>query len=185
MRETNWALSLDALGLRYVALGIPPCSWKEAVMQTGEMCRAVCRMHPEELVIFTDADAEILRKPSMLNDLPPLVDFDIACHWLTPGGRFADPPGSPECLNGTIIVPWPSPKAMEVLDLWCRLNRENPEHRCADQINLGRAIKDTGARVYDLPPEYCWIPDMSEARYGKREPVIVHGQASRKHAGAK
>jgi hypothetical protein len=49
-------------------------------------------------------------------------------------------------------------------------------------LNLDAAIRETGARVYELPPEYCWIPDMSETRYGIREPVIVHGQASRENA---
>ena len=183
----NWARSLDALGLRYVALGIPPCSWKEAVMQTGDMCLAVVRAHPGEMVVFTDADAQIMRLPGRLLQLalsPYAIEYDIGVHYLTPGGRFAIPPGSPECLNGTVIV-WPTDAARAVLDRWCYLNDNNREARCADQLNLGQAIKDNeGARVLDLPPEYCWIPDMSEQRYGKREPVIVQHQASRKLKGA-
>jgi len=176
-----WAKSLDRLGLRYVALGIPPCTWKEAVMQTGEMCQSACRAYPEEVVVFTDVDSEIVRYPYLLTCLPGDKDYDIGVYHLDPGGRFANPPGSRELVNSVVVV-WPTDLGRAVVSEWHRLNTTDRDARCADQWNLELAIKNLpAARVFELPNEYCWIADMSEERFGKLDPVIIQHQASRKY----
>ena len=71
-------------------------------------------------------------------------------------------------------------KAHELLDSWIRLNNMFPENW--DQVNLQNALNGMqDINLYRLPPEYCFITDLSREHYGNLKPVFEHFQASRKY----
>jgi hypothetical protein len=58
------------------------------------------------------------------------------------------------------------------------INLDKPE--IFDQKNLDQAVSETtDLKIAELPPEYCFIFDLSRDYYGNRKPVIEHFQASR------
>jgi hypothetical protein len=61
---------------------------------------------------------------------------------------------------------------------WINKNKKHP--RTWDQKNLAAVLKEVEHNACYLPPEYCWIFDLSKKRYGNLKPVIEHYQASRK-----
>jgi hypothetical protein len=114
-------------------------------------------------VIWTDADSTVNQYPILFED----IDHDAAFCW------FGD-----ELLSGTMYFR-NRPKTFELLDTWIDLNSHNMEW---DQRNLDTALSVThGIDVYPLPPQYCFITDLSRERYGNLSPVFEHFQASRQY----
>jgi hypothetical protein len=80
----------------------------------------------------------------------------------------------------------PGKATMAVVEAWIKRNHERPEGRCADQRNLVEVIAARrDLKIANLPPEYAWIDagsgsDLSARAYGRRHPVIVQMQASRR-----
>ena len=116
-------------------------------------------------MIWTDADSVVRENPILFDSL----DCDIAFH------RFK----GNELLSGTVYFK-NTVATVSLLLSWIEINRENPE--IFDQKNLDTAIKLTSdLSIVDLPPEYCFIFDLSRDYYGGRKPVIEHFQASREN----
>lgn len=119
----------------------------------------------EDAVIWTDADSRVITYPSLFEN----IDCDIAFH------RFR----GQELLSGTVYFK-NTPKTIELLNKWIEINNENPE--VFDQKNLDSAINSVkDLRINELPPEYCFIFDLSRQFYGGHRPVIEHYQSSRKN----
>ena len=96
------------------------------------------------------------------------IDCDVAFH------RFK----GKELLSGTVFFK-NTVKTVELLDRWIEINKENPE--IFDQKNLDTAIKSiSDISIIELPPEYCFIFDLSKDYYPRVNPIIEHYQASRK-----
>lgn len=134
-------------------------------------------------VVWLDADARVVKRPTTLLELPP--DTDLACVRRKDalGLKLGGPGG--ELLSGTLYV-GNTPAAHDLLDKWHDLNQKNP--RRWEQRNLQQLLDDGHpAKVHLLPPSYCMIV-VGGQRVKMGEPgtgVIEHYQASRKNRGKK
>lgn len=119
----------------------------------------------EDAVVWTDADSVVNAEPLLFYDL----DCDIAFH------RFK----GKELLSGTVYFK-NTEKIIRLLDKWIELN-DFYSHQF-DQKNLDLAVSCIeNLKIYELPPEYVCIYDLSRHYYGGMNPVIEHFQASRQH----
>lgn len=118
-----------------------------------------------EYVVWTDADSVFKQDPVLFKELT----CDVAFH------RFK---GS-ELLSGTVFFK-NTPRTIQLLCEWIAINSKNP--KTFDQVNLDAALKYVEDLVVgDLPPEYCFIFDLSREVHPNLNPVISHYQASRTH----
>jgi hypothetical protein len=103
------------------------------------------------------------------------LNCDVAAHWYR----------HRELLGGTLYF-GPGKKSLEILDQWIQRNRERPSRPCSDQPNLCDLLNERrDVTLVNLPPEYTWMDagsgnDLSARFYGRRYPVILHMQASRR-----
>jgi hypothetical protein len=163
--------SLDAFGLEHQVLALPSTgAWVRNCSLKARYISGRAEAHPGRPLVWIDADARVVAKPALLADL----DCDFAAHWLYDA----------ELLSGTLYF-GPTLAAQKLIALWEFGCEAEPDEW--DQRILQRCVeRASGLRVSRLPPEYTWIQgerekDIGETAYGKREPVIVHRQASRLH----
>lgn len=159
--------SLDDLGIEPYELVPTPdtgswlgnCAQKPMVL-THQLARA-------EPVLFVDADAELLSDPrAAIGAL--MADHDLGVHYFD-GVQVA---------SGTIALN-PTAGTKDLLSAWCEICTDRPD--LPDQDCLAMAIDRVGScRVRRLPPEYCYIFDLSARLHPDVEPVIRHHQASRR-----
>jgi len=115
-------------------------------------------------IVWLDADAEVKKEPAIFKSLYA----DVAFH------RFK----GKELLSGTLFFN-DTEAAERLIDEWIKRNQSKPDQW--DQKNLDEAVKCfPNLEVSILPPEYCFIFDLSRQHYGHLDPVIEHYQASRK-----
>lgn len=123
------------------------------------------QLENEDAVVWTDADSVVNAEPLLFYDL----DCDIAFH------RFK----GKELLSGTVFFR-NTFETIKLLHKWIEMNDYFPHQ--FDQKNLDMAISSTETlKIYNLPPEYCCIYDLSREYYGGMKPVIEHFQASRQY----
>lgn len=123
------------------------------------------QLQDEDAVVWTDADSVVNAEPLLFYDL----DCDIAFH------RFK----GKELLSGTVYFK-NNYQTMKLLHKWIELNDLFPNS--FDQRNLDLAVLSMDSlKIYDLPPEYCCIFDLSREYHGGMNPVIEHFQASRQY----
>ena len=115
----------------------------------------------EDAVVWTDADSVIKQEPKLFYEL----DCDIAFHRL-----------NGELLSGTVYFK-KTYNTIQLLKTWIKINEMNPQ--IWDQRNLDTAISQCELKIAELPPEYCFIFDISRIPYPNVVPVIEHFQASR------
>ena len=119
----------------------------------------------EDAVVWTDADSVVNAEPLLFND----IDCDIAFH------RFK----GKELLSGTVYFK-NNYQTIKLLHKWIELNDLFPHS--FDQRNLDLAVLSIDSlKIYNLPPEYCCIFDLSRQYHGGMTPVIEHFQASRQY----
>jgi hypothetical protein len=154
--------SLNELQLPYCIEEIPNLgSWDKNTHHKPEFI--LKHLISSDALVWTDADSVIRENPILFYDL----DCDIAFH------RFK----GQELLSGTVYFK-NTVSTIRLLLKWMEINLNNPE--VFDQKNLDEAIKSVDIlKIYDLPPEYCFIFDLSRDYYDARKPVIEHFQASR------
>lgn len=155
--------SLEALGLNYHIAGIEDQgSWDANTHYKPIFIRQ--QIQNQKAVVWLDADCMVLSMPDLFFKL----DCDIAFH------RFK----GKELLSGTVFFK-NTAKTAELLNKWIDINKENPE--TFDQKNLDQALKSmTDISILELPPQYCFIFDLSKDYYPRVNPIIEHYQASRK-----
>ena len=158
--------SLAALSIPHQIHAMPELgSWRANAHLRPMFLGAALRTHRGKYVLSLDADAVVHRDP--IEYLLGL-DCDVAC------GRLGD-----ELLPGTLWLA-PNDAVRRFLARWDRLNER--QGGLDDRENFRQALNSSeGLRALSLPPEYCWIFDLSERRYGPRSkgPVIEQLQASR------
>jgi hypothetical protein len=142
-------------------------NWMQATYYKAFFVKAaLANIGDYDSVVWIDADARLRSVPTLLDSLSP-DEVDIAFH------RF----NGKEVLSGTVWFA-NNAKAREVVNLWCDYN--SGEISCLEQKNLAHAIHDTkDVRLYELPPEYCFIFDLSARLHPGVAPVIEHFQRSR------
>jgi hypothetical protein len=110
-------------------------------------------------IVWTDADSEIIRYPSLFDEL----SCDIALHKI-----------GTEYLSGTVYFA-NNETVKGVVREWVEVNKRNLEW---DQKNLQFVLSRNKIDLAFLPSEYCKIFDRRSQQC--KEPVIVHYQASRR-----
>jgi hypothetical protein len=155
--------SLESLNLNYHIAGIEDQgSWDANTHFKPIFIKQQIQSQPA--VVWLDADCMVLDHPSLFYEL----DCDVAFH------RFK----GKELLSGTVFFK-NTAKTAELLDKWIEINKQNPE--IFDQKNLDQALKSmSDISIKELPPEYCFIFDLSKDYYLGVNPIIEHYQASRK-----
>jgi hypothetical protein len=119
----------------------------------------------EDAVVWTDADSVVNSEPLLFYD----IDCDIAFH------RFK----GKELLSGTVYFK-NTYETIRLLHKWIELNDLFQNN--FDQRNLDWAVSSMDSlKIYNLPPEYCCIFDLSRQYHGGMNPVIEHFQASRQY----
>lgn len=118
-----------------------------------------------DALCWLDADCLILRPPALLTD-DALLAYDAAVP-RRPGGEWD---------SGVVWVN-ASQGGWDFIDAWLAAVEAHPGQPDGDLI--GEACNSPGFRVRALPPEYNWIPTMSDREHPapKGGPVILH------HAG--
>ena len=155
--------SLDALGLDYKVIQYESMgSWVQNCLYKAEFIRTMQSIHGK--VVWLDADCAVLKYPELFFD----IKEDVAYHLFK--GK--------ELLSGTLFFN-DTEGAAKVLDEWVKRNKS--KSRAWDQRNLQEVVNELKPNAYILPPEYCFIFDLSRSYYGKLDPVIEHYQASRKN----
>ncbi len=137
-------------------------SWEQNCAIKPEFILDMLHRHPDETLIYIDADAVIQRQPTLFQDF----DGDFACY-------FRDT----ELLSGTLFFK-SNTKTIELVRRWVTKQQENP--KIWDQKVLQEVIKDSqdlGLDLQKLPATYCKIFD---SRDEPGLPIIEHFQASRK-----
>jgi len=116
-----------------------------------------------EPVIWVDADARIMKRPRLFEDLG---DTDLAAHW----GRWL--------MSGTLYL-GNTDNAKALLHQWIHV-QEDPENLKWDQKVLQEVIDgfEGNLRTVKLPVEYCQKFD--DRNHSLESAVILHTQASRR-----
>lgn len=165
--------SLDALGLPHDLRAIPSRGdWTMNSRYTATHMLNMMDAYPDRPVIQLDADAVVWRMPTLFTP-EAMAGYDLALHYRR----------GTELLNGTVYMA-PSKAARRTIQRYADLVAAHPQHHneqwwlkvAIDELN-GEGI---GPRLYHLPPEYCFIPDIMAADVQDAgEVVIAHMQASR------
>jgi hypothetical protein len=179
------AANLDDLGIPHRIQEVPNLgSWQANTQYKSRFIADILATSLDQSsFVYLDVDAAILSCPTLLYKLPSM-DVDIAA------ARF----GGVELLSGTVYFGC-TQKTDEVVDGWIRLCEKYPKSFPAgvvkyhprggaawDQRMLSVAIDRTaGVRFHELPPEYCYIHDLSAKRYPDVKPIILHTAASRRY----
>jgi hypothetical protein len=153
--------SLEAFALPYEveefdSLG----SWEANCQYKAEFIYEKWLEHGQ--VVWLDADCMVKRQPGLFASIPS----DVAFHLFK--GK--------ELLSGTLFFN-DTIGAEQILKAWIKKNKEKPG--VWDQKNLAEVIRNLDVDISYLPPEYCYIFDLSKLHYPNTHPVIEHYQASR------
>jgi hypothetical protein len=173
--------TLDKFGLKHDVREYPhPGTWAKAACLFPLVILETRRRHPDEDIMFLDADARVTTLPVRLAGLAE-EGFDAGLYWLPNSPRSVTPDKRELCTGTTWWAATPTADA--ILEAWfveCR-KPETEKLLGVDQEALQLLLpRFPQASIFELPPEYCWMDRISEMHYGKREPVIAHGQASRR-----
>ena len=148
--------------------------WVAAVRYKPEFLLNMLDKHPDNPIVWVDADAIMVSSPDEFIDPP----YDIGVHTV----NWADYPMSSrsdrETLSGTIYLR-NTEMVRDFLRAWIAGVKASPT--LLEQAVLQRLVRDgtwtSKLRIANIPPAYCQIFD-SMGMIG--EPVIEHFQASRR-----
>jgi len=154
-----WGVDLQAFHVDDRGSWVLNCAAKAEVVLTA------LDEFPDRDLVFVDADAELVRAPTLFLDL----EADVAAH-LKDGQ---------ELLSGTVYFR-NCEATRRLVRRWIALGRDQVD--AWDQKTLWTALQEaqaTGLLFRQLPPEYTFIFDTMARAYPDAEPVILHHQASR------
>lgn len=171
--------SLDELGMDYRLYPLAGNhTWSSAVGWKPNFIAECLYNLPAEYagILYTDADSVFKRIPAWEIFDP----CDLAFH------RFKRSPNHPlEYLTGTMYFKR-TDAVIAFVDEWVKATPAYAGTFTPEQDSLKAVFgKHKRELVYiDPGPELCWIWDDFPQIYGKRNPVVVHYQASRKYRHA-
>ena len=160
--------SCEVVGMAHHIVGRPP--WGDWYANTHQKAQVIRELRAELRgpLLWVDADAVMRR--NVTNALIPLLDdYDLGVHYFAGN----------ELLTGTMLMA-DNTAVSNMLFKWCHYNATHESD--VDQVTLAAVIESAGAvRVCRLPPEYCFIFDLSAQRHPNVTPAIEHLQASREN----
>ncbi len=149
-------------------------SWRKNVHDRIRILRNFLDKYQRD-ILYIDADGVMVNYPylfdSFIADLG-IVKIDRKNYWKTWKDWGED---RYEFLGGTMYMK-NNKRIRKLLDIWEELDK--PMSTRLSQLNLPRAIKDSGVRVKLLPANYCQIYD---AMACEGEPIVEHFQSSRRY----
>jgi hypothetical protein len=125
---------------------------------------------PGEDIVWIDADAEVVRRPVLFEELSTAVcaTADIACCFR-----------GDELLTGTVFFK-NTPRVRQAVIEWASRSEANIAMPKGEQFSLDQVRKSNPDLVFKmLPMEYCYFDLVSSLAKGP--PVIIHKQQSRKY----
>lgn len=140
-------------------------SWLLNIHQKAKFLRQMREQYPRRPVVWVDADARMMSRPVLFDR----IKGDFAGHYFK--GR--------QLCGGTLYMA-PTEASYELLRRW-QWRIDHYGRDLSDQTSLQvEADAMPGLSIYELPAELCYIHDLSAEAYPGVEPVILHGQASRR-----
>lgn len=171
--------SLERFDLLHDIEAVPDLgSWASNTSFKAQFVLQKLLQHKKD-VIFIDADAEILKYPSLFAQIPP--EYDIAYHLLDWMRQWRNREGGDkfELLSGTVMFRY-NKKVLSLVRKWVVRTKNSTTW---EQKILQEIIEnDKEIKSYILPAEYTTVAmhDGSIPKYIK-EPVIFHHQKSRQY----
>lgn len=147
--------------------------WQANTYYKARFLRLMLELHPNQPLLWLDADVEMRRYPALFDDL----DVDLAVNivdWSRYPGRRND-----RELNTSVIYLRNTEPTRKLLDAWIARNAREIHTGIWEQKNLQAELRSppAGLRVLELPDRYCQIFDLMAAA---GDPVIELFQASRR-----
>ena len=140
--------------------------WYKNVNYKPTFIKRMMNKFPDMNIVYVDCDAEFLGYPKLFEK----IESDIAVH-LFDKSHFNKKFEGFEVLSGTIFLR-NTDETHKLVEKWEELCKRKP---CQwDQKSLEQILNGV---FYNLPEEYCKIYNV---RYGAKNPIIVHYQASRR-----
>lgn len=160
--------SLDARGLKHeVVPRESQGSWAKNCGMKPAFLRE--RLKHRSSVWWLDADARVVADAPLFREMEVGSQVDVGLHHRQPGN---------ELLSGTIFLRQ-SFNTSKLLDAWEAKCKEHPGEW--DQRCLAVVLWTIPELVFcELPASYCCIPEFMPGV----QPVVTHGQASRRLRGA-
>lgn len=179
MRE-HLGASVERLGVPHRLYAVEPQgSWRKNVSLKPSVILRALEEHPEQDVVFIDADGTLETYPALFDAVPD--EYDIAAHYLNWNDwyGYTDDPPTLELLSGTMF--FRNTAGVKSLVRQWHADTMISGHREREQKILQRLLQPE--RVYRLPLAYCWIatlPNGTPPRAARPDPVVVsHAQVSR------
>jgi hypothetical protein len=178
--ERHLLPSLDLHGLDHHIGEVPDLGgWLANTQHKLAFLLEMLDTFPGHALVWLDADAEVLRHPSLLYEMEDHIDF--AAHWMDWGLQWRGREnGRVEMLGGTMYLK-NNQAVRNALGQAVALCGEDPE------LWEQRALQTVVAHqpdfsIYLLPASYCTVVLRDGTVPPRvRAPVILHHQASRKH----
>ena len=143
-------------------------TWRRNTMVKAELSQQGLNEHPNEDVIWIDADAVVHSRPDLFFELKN-HDFDLCCHYLS---THYNPN---ELLSGTFVYR-NNDKVKQLVDDWV-----NDKEINWDQKKLQRLIEGRDLKIMPLPYEYIKINRRGQD-IRNLQCIIGHKQLSRTEA---
>lgn len=137
--------------------------WIDTIYWRAQFIQIMLVKHARD-VVWLDCDAVMERYPYLFDNFQG--DFGAHIH------DFRH--RKSELLGGTMYFAH-TPKTMELVDRWIKLNNSMPQQKLSQWV-LEEAVKGWDGKFVNLPAQYCQIFDLMKEC---GEPVISHWQASR------
>lgn len=175
----NLIKSATALKVPITVYDYPPTgSWRGNLNYKSACILRAFEEFPEKDIVFIDADAVIVSKPILFDELSAKHEYDVSAHFFKYYPRSGD---ADELLSGTLWIQNNEP-GRACVKRWNEIGLARPESR--HQMCLKMAIAElqkegTKIRVFRHPFAYTYIFDYYRAGHGV-VPVIKHFQASRR-----
>lgn len=147
-------------------------TWAANCARKPSFLKRKMEQHPGRPIVWIDADAMVVRPPTLLED-PNAFDQVAVCRYKWRSGKV-------ETLSGTIWFGNRGLICTHLMELWERIQSQDPV--LWDQVGLALALKDAeleGIWAQDLPFVYCFIHDFHRQEHPDAVPVIEHFQHSR------
>ena len=152
--------------------------WNKNTGYKATFCKETLLKYKEP-ICFLDSDAEIVKYPQVLFDIPNTFDigyfhFNWSKHW-----RNIDNPNEKlQLLSGTLWFNYNN-NVLNIIQQW--IDNVNLDHRHWEQKILEDIVSGSNLNIYKLPAEYCCvIMQNNKLPNYITDPVIIHHQASRK-----
>lgn len=171
--------SLKKFNLEHIIEYVPNLgNWYKNTAYKPKFIMEMMEKHNLDKCIFTDADSEIKKYPSLFEQIPD--DYDLACHYLSWNLWYGHKNNVMELLTGSMYFKYNN-KIKSLCEEWHKQSNEKMqwEQKILQSILRGKS----DIKIYHLPLEYAMMisrPRNQPPLVDISGAVILHYQISRK-----